>query len=321
MNGEADASLPARSLSRSSVFRPPAPDSSMYDVASEASTKSVGRGEGSAAEGVHREQHLIVLEVGRLQPCFDAVGEPHDGDAHAGDLAALGDCGRCRLLGHQLGRRRSIVPRHDGDVFGRAERGDEIGFRRRLDLLLLRRHGQDDAARAGEPRSRHRCHLVERDSRQYGLHQPVLVLDAGCGFLRQEVADVFLRERSAFFLPALVERAFVRGDDPALRAIELRGAEAVLPRPLRLDHECAEPLGQAAVRDPGVHREGLDRSAERFSAGACAEELRVGPPLQFGEALVEHLLEQVARSGRAGSRRPRDAPRPGASRSAARSIA
>ena len=42
-----------------------------------------GRRERGAAERVHDEEHLVVLEIGRLEPRLDAVREADDGDAEA----------------------------------------------------------------------------------------------------------------------------------------------------------------------------------------------------------------------------------------------
>ena len=67
---------------------PPTPDSPTNEVASVASGRSAHGASDGAARRFQVEDHLIVLEVGRLQPRLDAVGKSDDRDADAGDFAA-----------------------------------------------------------------------------------------------------------------------------------------------------------------------------------------------------------------------------------------
>ena len=97
MNGDADAILPASSFSRSErLDAADARSARRTSSASGASTIVGRRRQRRAAQRLQREEHLIVLEIGRLQPGFDAVGERHDGDAELGNLAARRDGGRPR---------------------------------------------------------------------------------------------------------------------------------------------------------------------------------------------------------------------------------
>ena len=79
-----------------------------------------GRRQRGPARCVHGEQDLIVLEVGRLQPGLDAVGEADDRHADALELASRSDGGRFGFRFHQPPRRDRVVPGRDRGAFSAA---------------------------------------------------------------------------------------------------------------------------------------------------------------------------------------------------------
>src|SRR5207248_1288826 len=236
-----------------------------------------------------REQHLIVLEIGRLQPRFDAVRQLQDGDADVIEQAARGDRARRRRRFHQRSSRRRVVPGGDRRRGRRGQYRLQIGVRGSADAVFLRRRREHDAAVVAEQRFHHRRGFGRRDRRQQLLHEAVLVLDAGAWLVVQEVAEILARERGALALVAFAVRALVEGGHPPFRSIHFGRAEAEVEQPLGLDQQGAQAFLDLAVLRRRAHREGVDAATQGAVARAGAEELRIGAPRQFVESLVDDV--------------------------------
>ena len=211
-----------------------------------------------------------------------------------------------RLRRHLAARRRILHQRETGGGIhprlhlaarGARDRGLEAVHRRRRDILLLRRHGQDHPVLVGDERVRGLRHLVERDGGQIGGGDAVFELDAGNRFPAEEVADVLAGVAGALARRAFVVGALVGGDQRAPRAIELRGAEAELLHAPGLEHDGLEAGGQSVLRHRGANLEQLERAAEAVGAGLGGHERRVGPARNLAEARVDHLAHELPHQG------------------------
>ena len=302
MNGDADASLPASSLLEIERLEPAgAGEADVARWRSDACTKSAWRRQRRAAQRVHREQHLIVLEVGRLQPRFDAVGEPHDGDADVGELAARFDARRLRLLFDERPRRRGIAPRRDGHFVGRARApraGRLRSAARRLGFSRL--HGEHDAALARQARARQRRHFLERDAGQHAAAPAGTRTRCRGRLAFEEVAGRIRRAyAAALALVALVVGPLVERGHPALVAIELGLVEAVLAHAARFDLERVERrrAGCRPARAPAARRSrtvGVSGPPPPPAPRNFASGLRASSPNRSLSMSREQLLDEVA---------------------------
>ena len=246
----------------------------------------------AAAGRDQREQHLIVLEVGRLEPRLDAVRKGDHGDAELGDLAAAGFLSGVGQLVDEHGAAGGIGPRRHGDGVSRGHGRAQLFVARHGDFLLLRRDGKDDAAGIGQERLGGVADVGGADRRRQRLDQLLLVLDARAGLALQEVVHVLLHVRAALGLVALGVGAVVARQRPFARALELAGGEAVALDAVRFDLERRETGLNLAVLHARPERERIHGRRQRAAVGAGAEERRVGLARDLIEALVQHRVDE-----------------------------
>jgi hypothetical protein len=111
---------------------------------------SIGAGERQAAGRHEVEDHLIVLEVGGLEPGLDAIAEANDGDAEGLDDPAVLDLAGIGRGRHQRRGRARVIPCRHRHALGLRQGLAQLRLGRHRERLLLRRHAENGAARVGE---------------------------------------------------------------------------------------------------------------------------------------------------------------------------
>ncbi|PYR68454.1 MAG: hypothetical protein DMF88_09285 [Acidobacteria bacterium] len=156
------------------------------------------------------------------------------------------------------------------------------------------RDRDDDAIVFGDELTGQRGSLGGVDRRHEPLREVVFDRDAGRGHVVQIQRHQLRREPRAFGLVTFVVRPFVRCERGFLDALELRIAEAKLPHACELLLERLDPFRDATFVHARGDAERFDGLPEGVVARGGTEKRRVRATGDFGEAGVEHRLEQAA---------------------------
>ena len=249
-------------------------------------------GQRGAAQRVGPEEDLVVLEVGGLEPRLDAVRQRQHGDPEGLERAPRDHAAAGGRMLEELAAGGAVLPRRDGGLRDRGQRGAQVGLGGDGHARLVRRHRQHHPAVLVQQAAGHVAHLVERDGGQELPHQRQLHVDAGARLAGEEVRDVLARVGAALALVPLLPGARVLREQLARGPVQLGGGEAVLAHALGFGQHRAQAGGDAAVGHDRAEDLRLHRPPQRPGRRGGAQEGRVGAPRHLGQPRVEHGVEQ-----------------------------
>ena len=250
----------------------------------------------AGAEG--RKEDLVVLEVGALEDHLEAVFELPLGDADFRDvfLEKYTPGGRC--FGHQRFFANLVDIRGDFRLFDLGEQRQDLFPGRQRSLGLGRAAGDDHPIVGRDPLAAELVDLFEGDGRGETSGKTGLPLDAGRGFVFEEMPHVFIGQGLGRQFVAFLEGLLEAAQQVDLGPFELGGGEAVAVDPFHFAQERLHALGGFAFPHDRVEAVDHHRPHEGAIVRTRHHEGRIGTLGELGEAGVEEgvveLLDQTA---------------------------
>ena len=238
------------------------------------------------------EQHLVVLEVRRLEQDADAVGQGPPGHPEPGEGVALDDLGQQRQLGSDRLPGDFLLVRLDPLFRDAREHRRQLLLGGHLHPLLLRGEQGDDAVLLPRPGVGEGVDLGEPDSRQQLPVELQFLLEAGNRLPVQQVVDVVVGKGGRLPLVALAVGLLHPAQHLLLLPLELTGGEAELSHPFHFGQDCLDPGFETVVLDTRSKQEELLRTHHPHLPPHRERERRLRQHGQLVQALVDHAAVQ-----------------------------